>query len=360
MSEESKTTKALKKLLKGDASPIKLSQVGLSSGSTLLNLACSGTTSEAFQTGGYYLFVGDSDSGKSFLNLTLLAEASINPKFKDYRLFYDPAESGALMDLNRFFGPGLADRLECPGGSPENSSETLEDFYYHLDDLKNRGDKFIYVLDSMDALDTDADAKKFQQNRPGKKGEAKDKPGSYGMAKAKGNSQGLRRIIPYLETSQSILIIICQARDSMSLFEEGTFAGGRALKFYANHQMWTSYGGQIKRTIKGRDRQLGIYAKIKVKKNRRTGQYHSVKVPIYHGYGIDDIGSCIDYLVEEGHWSGNKTKVEAPEFGHDGSVDKLIRHIEEADLEDKLRGIVGEVWGKIQEAMRPKRKVRYE
>ena len=86
----------------------------LSTGSTLLNLACTGFPDRGFAKGHYYFVVGDSISGKTFLVLTCLAEASINPNFKDYRFIYDSGEDGALMNIERFFGKGVASRLEMP------------------------------------------------------------------------------------------------------------------------------------------------------------------------------------------------------------------------------------------------------
>jgi hypothetical protein len=82
----------------------------LSTGSTLLNLACSGKVSGGFIKGHYYHFVGDSSSGKTFLCLTCLAEAAINPHFDDYQLIHDDAENGSLFDFGKFFGPKMAGR----------------------------------------------------------------------------------------------------------------------------------------------------------------------------------------------------------------------------------------------------------
>ena len=59
---------------------------GLSTGSALLNLACSGNPSVGFPCGFYYLLVGDSQAGKTFITMSALAEASINPKFHSLSL----------------------------------------------------------------------------------------------------------------------------------------------------------------------------------------------------------------------------------------------------------------------------------
>ena len=71
----------------------------LSTGSTLLNLACSENPFGGFLKGKYYLLVGDSDSGKTFLSMSCFAEAMIQKPFKNYRLIYDYVEDGMLMHM---------------------------------------------------------------------------------------------------------------------------------------------------------------------------------------------------------------------------------------------------------------------
>src|SRR5258708_7874258 len=140
---------------------------GISTGSTMLNLATTGRTAVGFLPGHYYLFVGDSGSGKTFLCLTCMAEATLNPFYDEYRFIFDNAENGALMDMERFYGKKMAGRLEPPGGNRDNPkySGTVEEFYYHVDNAFKRGDPFIYVLDSMDALTSEDEQKTFNKGR---------------------------------------------------------------------------------------------------------------------------------------------------------------------------------------------------
>ena len=137
----------------------------LGTGSTLLNLACTGKPFCGFAKGKYYFIVGDSISGKTFLSLTCLAEADLNPNFDKYRFIFDNAEDGALMDIKKFFGLGVSNRIECPGvdkeGYNRKYSTTIEEFYYHVDDAIKRGRPFIYILDSMDSLSSEAEQDKF-------------------------------------------------------------------------------------------------------------------------------------------------------------------------------------------------------
>ena len=64
----------------------------LKTGSTVLDLAISGRRAGGIPKGKYVWMVGDSSSGKTFLMLTCLAEASINKGFDN--LMHDPGSHG--------------------------------------------------------------------------------------------------------------------------------------------------------------------------------------------------------------------------------------------------------------------------
>ena len=118
-------------LRKTEVETIKPSDL-LSSGSTLLNLAATGRIDGCFLKGHYFFYCGDTDSGKTFIGLTCFAEASINKAFDNYRFIYDAPEGGALMDIEKFFGKRVAERLESP--SEKGASETVEEMYFNIDD----------------------------------------------------------------------------------------------------------------------------------------------------------------------------------------------------------------------------------
>ena len=334
----------------------------LSSGSSLLNLACTGDVKKCFLKGHYYYLVGDSQSGKTFLSLTCLAEAAINKAFDNHRFIFDNAEDGALMDIKHFFGSKVADRIVAPNSKHDCSpvfSETIEDFYYHVDDAIKDGRPFIYILDSMDSLSSEAEKTKFQDQ---KKAQRKNKTitGSMGDGKAKKNSAGIRQLIPALKASGSILIVISQTRDNMGFgFEKKSRSGGHALKFYATLEIWSSCGKKIKKTVRGKDRPVGINTILKIKKNRVNGRDRQVEVPIYYAIGFDDIGGCINYLLDENHWSLSGQTIKAPEFNFEGTKNEFIKKIESQKLENKLQSIVQAVWDEIESACDPGRKMRY-
>ncbi len=331
----------------------------LSTGSTLLNLACTGHWQGGFAKGMYFLLVGDSSSGKTFLSLTCLAEAAKNESFDGYRFVHDNVEGGALMDIERFFGGKVAGRMESPGNG---MSETTEDFFFNLDDVLGQGRPVIYILDSMDALSSESEGKRFVERKEAyRKGSTTT--GDYGDGKAKANARGIRAILPKLRDTGSILIVINQTRDNVggNMFEPRKIrSGGHAMTFYSTVEAWASIGGQLKKTYRGKERQQGIVSKIRVKKNRFTGRLRTVSVPIYHSFGIDDVGSCIDYLLSEKHWTNKGKRIEAKEFDFAGDRVKVIEHVLSNNLEDKLSEIVAGVWNEIEEAVSEDRKRRYD
>lgn len=372
-------TDEILQLLKQPRKRETMSEHYLSTGSTLLNLAISGRSDGGIPAGKYAFFVGDSSSGKTFLALTTLAEAQLSDHFKSYRIIFDNAEDGALMDFNRYFGQQVAERLEPArvdsDGDPQ-PSQTIEEFYFNLDDALDKAEKgkpFIYVLDSMDVLSSDYEGKKFKEaKRAGRKekdedGKTAKAKGSYGDGKAKMNSTNLRRALARIRDTGSVLIIISQTRDNIDagMFEpDKTRAGGHALKFYSAVEIWSSVGGKLKKTVHGKDRQVGIMSRLAIKKNRITGKEWSVQVPLYWSTGIDDVGSCVDFLTEEKQWPKNKDsgKIDGTgDFkGCEGCREQVIKFIEENDLEDDLRDLVADVWKSVEDACIVERKKRYE
>lgn len=359
----------------------------LKTGSTILDLAISGNPKGGFLKGKYFWIVGDSSSGKTFLALTCLAEATLNPAFKKYRLIFDNAEDGALMDMARYYGQAMADRTEPPayGEYGENKgvrffkpdakgkidnpafSERIEDFYYNLDDALTRaegGEEFVYVLDSMDALDSKYAQAKFKEAKREGRGGAVAK-GDYGDGKAKQNSTRLRGAVQRLSNTNSILIINSQTRDNIDggMFDPAqTSAGGRALKFYATVQLWSSVGSKIKKTVAGREVQVGVNCRVKTKKNRLTGRERAVEFPIYYETGIDDIGGMVDYLVHWKFWPKNKSGVidasgDFNEVAH--KREALIEWLEANDMREDLEEIVTDAHAEIERKATVNRRSKY-
>lgn len=313
----------------------------------------------------------------SFFSLNAMAEASINSKYDNYRFIYDNNENGAMMNLEKFFGKKMANRVEPPRYDHNEEpvySDTIQSFYYNLDDVVDEGKPFIYVLDSMDSLSSEEENKKFTVNKKiyeknKKKDEDEDdesneekSKGSFGDGKAKVNAANLRRFLSPLRKLNSILIIINQTRDNVGMFvkEKKTRSGGHALKFYAQVEMWSSVKEKEFRTVKAVKRHIGNTCLLHIKRSRFTGKEAKVEVPIYYSHGIDDVGSCVQYLLEENHWKKSGTNINAKEFDVTFGQEKLIKHIEENNLEKELKNIVTQIWNEIEEACKVERKNKYQ
>jgi len=332
----------------------------VSSSSTLMNLACSDTATGAFRTGRLVNIIGDSSSGKTLVCLGVLAEACLNPIFKKYRLVFDDVENAQSFDLGYLFGSELANRAEPPrldkNGMPQ-PSETVEDFHHNVLNLIDDGRPFIYIADSFDAMDADQDREKVEEQREAKERGVKAK-GSYGMAKPKKASELFRNICSPLHKSEAIVIVISQVRADIDprTFTTKNRSGGKALKFYATHEIWMAMAGKIK----SKDRVIGNRVRIKISKNKLTGREREVEFTIYYDYGVDDIRSCIEFLVKEKVWKKKGNTVDATGLNIKGTVATLIKKIETGNLEKKLVQITEKAWHGIEDSLKLNRKKRYK
>jgi len=191
------------------------------------------------------------------------------------------------------------------------------------------------------------------------------------MEKAKMVSEILRVIDRDIKRIEALIIIVSQTRDNVGfVLTDKTRSGGRALKFYSTHEIWLS----VLKTLKKKDRAIGVNTGAKVSKNKLTGKVRNVEFPIYYDYGVDDIAANVDFLVKEGVWKKRAAKkkseslrqgesegriIQATDFKLEGTKDKLIRQIELNSLELDLQSLVGEVWNNIEEEIRLQRKPKY-
>lgn len=336
----------------------------LSSGSSTLNCALTDSPYCGFRKGKCYHIVGDSQSGKTLFTMGLFSEASRDSEFDDYRFIHNNTEDGMLFDVEKYFGSSVVDRLEAPGydddGMPVPTTY-LEDFYTNLKEELKKG-PCIYVADSVDAMiSRQEEQKEEKQNKQAKSGQAVK--GEMSDGKAKIHSSRLRRIIPRLRDTGSILFLVSQTRDNLGQsFAEKTVSGGRALKFYSTCQIWMSSVKTLTKTVKDKKRKVGNTVRFDIRKNRTTDYVGPMECPLLSGYGFDDIGGCVDFLCENSYWKNSNGKILAKEFvGEKVSREKLIRTIEQKKngLVD-LQELVGSVWNEIRESLKPKRKSKYE
>lgn len=356
-------------------------------------MAITDSPNVGFVGGKIYYLVGDSTSGKTFLSMTCTAEAVNSPDFDNYRIIYDNIEDGMLLNVDKLFGEKVGDRIEPPQVDADGKpvfSDSIEALYDNMDDaliaagMKWIGPKnarrfvydptpesrpFIYVIDSLDALHSQSSVTKFHQHKQARRkaaeketdgdGKQEKVSGSYGDGKAKINSENLRLVRLGATLTNSIIILISQTRDNPQ-YGGKTHSGGRSLTFYATVEIWSSvaFQGRLTRDVNGKERSIGTKVELRIYKNRISGRCNSVKVDIFHEYGIDDTGSLVDFLVEEGFWKMTGRTIDTG-LGVAGSRDKVIRKLEENNLLPKVKEQAGECWQGIIEACSLKRKPRY-
>lgn len=326
-------------------------------GSTLLNLALSDNPYGGYRLGTMVNIIGGPSSGKSLMALTMYAEITNDKRFNNYELIYDETEAAMFFDLSAFGENINKVRFDL-------RSRTIQDWSENLMGLFNLGKKdkrkkdldiqpIIHVTDSFDALSTDSD---LEDTRPSK--------GGYRTEKPIVSSVTFPKLCQAVEASRSLLFIISQTRSSLAMFgNPESRSGGKALDFYESHEIWLRKSTPIKQTVKrsGKDVVVGNSIVLDVKKNKLVGKRRSVEIDVLDQYGIDDIGSCINWLNKYGFWGIDK-KVIDPCGDLDlpkAKIKELVKIIEEQNMESDFRKIIAECWYEVEEELKPNRKKRY-
>lgn len=327
----------------------------LPTGSTLLNCACSDNPFGGYALGTVVIGIGDSSSGKSFLMLTSFAEACSLPRFDEYDLYYDDAEAAFAFDAEKLFGENFVERVKML------SSDTVQQFYGEFVQALNKGKPFVYILDSYDFLSEDEERARAEVTRKKAFGEKltqkeQKSKGGYKTEKVRVFAEVFRRCRRELADTNSLFIVIFQTIDAINMhFVSKTRRGGNAPKFAASHELWM----KVIDTYEDQGLEIGIDSGTKVKKNKITGKVREVSFPIYYDYGIDDIRSCVEFLVEQEHWKLDKRTIVCHEWDFKGILANVINYIEVHALEDELRRLTGDVWLEREESVKLKRKRRF-
>jgi len=325
----------------------------LPSGSTLLNLALAENPYGGWSVGKIVNIIGDTHAGKTFLFWQMLAEMANDKRYDDYKLYYDDVEEALEFDVIKLFGKKTNSRVIY--GSQLESSDTIESALIRVRDILGKGEMFVYAVDSVDALDTVKD-QKVKDEDVGKR-DYPDKPRIV--------NDMFRRTKKKIKSSRSALFMISQTRDKIGIVfgSKKRRVCDKPLDFFSTHVLWLAIKGQIKR----KDMHVGNIIRVRISKNKLTGKRREVEFPIYTDYGIDDIESMIDWMVEEKFWKmkrkekGSKEDPIIQTQGDfiDATKDNLIEFIENHDIQDELRQLVADCWMQNEEEIATKRPPRY-
>jgi hypothetical protein len=172
------------------------------------------------------------------------------------------------------------------------------------------------------------------------------------------SSEILRVIKGGMKETNSLLFIISQTRDNIgfgAMFTPKVRTGGRALKFYCSHEIWLAVGKKHKK--KGLE--VGADVMSKVSKNKLTGKKREIQFPIYYDYGVDDLVSCVDFLIEQKVWTKSGSKITTNDLFPESTIAKLISTIEDEDREQEVLDLASETWLDREDAVKLRRKKKF-
>ena len=332
-------------------------------GSTLLNLALSEDVSGGFPLGSMSNLVGGRSAGKSILALSCCAEMTQYEEFDNCRLIYDDIEQANSFDMEYLFGEEMVNRLEAPRYDKDREPEysaTIQDLQDNLIAAMEKGEQFFYIVDSLDGLSSTEELDKAQDEKKARES-GKKTTGSYGMYNAKYLKRILRMTAKGLRKTNSGLLVLSQVIDNtdMMSFKKHKRAGGNALGHYAVCEVWMHSKKKIPKTHKGVTLNIGTETVAKVERTKITGKVREAQFSIYYDYGIDDLGSMVDWMVKNKIWEKKGNTINSGSLGITAGRDKLIREIEKNDLEDDLKEAVEKAWVGIEENLKLKRKRKY-
>lgn len=219
-----------------------------------------------------------------------------------FKFHSDDCESGDTFNTTGLYGVDFHPEGRRLQGVAVEDSATIEEMDAHVSafmaDMKP-GEYGVYAVDSLDGL---ADATKLAMEearlKKMKKGEDVQDEGTYDMQIPKFLSQHFFKTKhKKLYDKRVAVVIVSQIRSNTDAGKYGQkwrVDCGKALEFYAHTRIFLKTIRQIER---GGDI-VGAYVEATTKKSKTPRPYRSVRYLVYFDYGIDNVGSNIDYLFD--------------------------------------------------------------
>lgn len=348
-------------LLAEDERPVEF----MSTGTSNLNCAASARALDGgWARARVVNVVGDGSSGKTLLMLEVAAwvyynifniQSEIFPIVKKLTIVYANIENVMDFPIKRMYGKKFVEFIEWVRF--DNVEEFGADFFKRVKDTK-KGHCVIYIVDSWDALDSEEDAKKFDEHldkRIAGKSTEKDK-GSYELGKqAYASKRFFKKVCRSIQEKDITLFIVSQTRTKIGVtFGKKKYrAGGNALDFYTHQVCWLAEVEKLKKQILGHKRVYGVRVRGRFERNKTATPFREAEFKIIFDYGVDDIGSMIDWLYGP---KDKKITFMKKEFA---DKEEFIDYVEENDYIGKLQVMTQEKWNKIEDKLATKRKRRF-
>jgi len=312
------------------------------SGITTLNIAVSGHPDHFAGEGNICSLIGDSDSGKTMLALTIMAASFYRLKGKCSVIFYD-FEFACQFNMERLFGKKFAKALVII----RDRDMTIELWQAEIRSKHNKAKyPIISCIDSTDALKCKADTDETDLL---KKGTLK---AGFGTGGALAYSSSMPGISKCVFKNKGLMIILSQVRSGKvgdSFGPKLKRSNGKSLNFYSDQMIWLA--GSTKEKVG--DVKVGGWTRIDVQRNKLTGESYKIFAPIYPKYGVDDTRAMLHFLADTDSgaaWS-NESNMNSITVGDKTmTLSKMAAYFEGPETKDVLKQMVVDAWDK-REAM---------
>jgi len=306
-------------------------EIMISTGSTLLDLAISGTRKRGggIPSGILMEVFGPEGSGKTVLLCEIggyIQRQGGEIKFNDPEARLN-TQFAAMFDL---------DMEDIEVSNPDTVTQVISG----VQDWQPKSDAKIngILTDSLAALSTDME----MDNPDGDK---------MGMRRAKEFSEGFRKIARILKKENYLMVCSNQIRvkaGASAYGEQFTVPGGKAIAFYSSVRLRFHKPEKLKKKIKVKGKEfakvIGTKVKVEVYKNSVDAPYRTADLYILFDYGIDDIRANLQFLKD--YSSSSVYYVDDTQL--DKSLDTSVRLVEENDMEEQLKEAVIDLWESIQ------------
>lgn len=338
-----KTEKLSTQMVRKNNKPVKKQKsfdgntdIIISTGSTLLDLAISGTLIRGggIPTGIFVEVFGPSGSGKTVL-LSEIAGA-IQRRGGDI-MFHDP-EARLNKQFAKLFDLDVSKiKLTKP--------DTVTEVFDSIKNWKPEGDVNGVFADSLAALSTTME----MENKEGDK---------MGMRRSKEFSEGLRKNARILAKKNMLMVASNQIRINVdpNAWEKYTTPGGKAVEFYASLRLRFKSVEKIteKHTVGKKEvkRVIGTEVLVEVVKSSIDKPYRTAPIVILFDYGIDDIRANLQFIKD--HTGASTYTINGESLN--SSIQKSIQIVERDKREKELKEQVIDLWEDIESKFESNRK----
>lgn len=294
-----KASEARKRIMEGEPAKAPFSSVRFTTGCTLLDLNVGGGQGMGWKGGTLINVVAVEGGGKTQLTAESIAHNYHAKKADGFWHKFIDREHRFSFDTDSMFGMTVCDRSEWVPDTIEELDGYLSKL---LADAKAPG---MIVVDSLDAFSTE-ETEERADKRMKQVDAGKDikQDGSYTVTTGtpKFLSESLRITMSKAEKTQTAVILLSQVRTKLGAmaFDPNKFNrnGGKALDHWCDTILWLKPIHDL--TVGSKDdgtfRKVGAVVKAWTTKASTPRPYRECTYSILFDYGIDNIGSNVDFL----------------------------------------------------------------